>query len=241
MRAFLSRRSTNVLQPHARSLPARPDIQCDRRPRGARFNSQRAGRRRAGYHRRAVHRPPEGRRVDLQLRRRRRLLRIREFSLYERAPRSVGQSERELDRGLREAGAHRRVAHGQERVGGQAERRGRGDLLRAAADRRRRGAIVRTRGRLHQVELRHIARHRRECAFVHGRPCVVHDRPRHGHLGWRGGRWQLRRLLEQRAQSVGLRRTRYVRAGAQQSHGVLSGPRRAARGEDRHASVRLEL
>ena len=72
---------------------------------------------------------------------------------------------------------------------------------------------------------------RRERARLHGRPRAVQARPRHAAVGRRRGRRLARRLLDQRAQGVRVRRDRALQARQPHGRGVLSRQGRTARGE----------
>ena len=72
-------------------------------------------------------------------------------------------------------------------------------------------------------------RPRRERARLHGGPHAVQARPRHAAVGRRGGGRFARRLLDQRAQGLRVRRDRPVQARQSHARGVLSRQGRSAR------------
>ena len=206
----------------------------------ARRAARQAGRATGG----ADYRPSVEDEVDVQLRRRLGHVRLRELALRQsKRARRRRELERPVVRGLHEARAvgelHARVLERSLRQ----DQRGRRTHLRLDAGRLRAGRlVVRARGSVDRMAVGPGVRGaRRERGGCRRRPDAVPAGSRLPALRRRGRGRQPRRLLDERAQGVRVRRDRPLQAGRAHGRSLLSRQRRARRERHRQPVVGREL
>ena len=168
-------------------------------------------------------------------------LRFRELPLHQRPARPLGRPERQLGRELREACGFSGLRSRAERALRQGQRRRRAHLRGAAHPRRRVGFLLPRRRPVPGLALGpSLGSSENLLDFTVGRtPYQIG----HGYLALGRGRrrGQPRRLLEQRAQGLGVRGGRAPEARPPHLRGLLSRPRRGPGERDRDAALGREL